>query len=245
MQARNLLIGLLASAVTIALPSAPVWAGSFSVSPLRVDFSPRSQTGALTIRSRQDADVVIEAQVMAWTQIDGEDRLTDTRDVLVSPVVFSLPANGSQLVRVALQHAIDPERELSYRLILTEVPQTTEFSGLNVALRISLPIFVAAAAPAPSALEWSAVSDGDTLDLTAHNVGNAHARVLNFSVASLAAPERTVVEQTAAYILPDQARTWPIAITQQDGTSGDSRRFRLKGATEAGDFELEIGSADR
>jgi len=231
--------------VTAALLSPmPVHAGSFAVSPLRVDFSPVAQTGALTIRSFDGDDVVVEAHAMLWEQVDGQDRLTPTRDVLVSPVVFKLAANGSQLVRVALQRPIDDQRELSYRLILSEVPRQADpdFAGLNVALRISLPIFVSAANAAQPAIEWSATRSGDRLDLTARNLGNAHARVLSLAVAPAEAPDDVAFQQrAAAYILPAEARTWPLDLRQPDGSSGtDWRRLRVKGATEAGDFDLEI-----
>jgi fimbrial chaperone protein len=235
------------SAAAVALSPASVQAGSFSVSPLRVDFTTIERTGALTIRSFQDNDVVVEAHAMLWEQVDGKDQLTPTRDVLVSPVVFKLPANGTQLVRVALQRPADAQRELSYRLILSEVPRAAdgEFSGLNVALRISLPMFVAAENAVPS-IEWTATRSGDTLDLTARNVGFAHARVLNLVVAPADAPDAVAFHpQTAAYILPDEARTWPLDLNTQDGTSGtDWHRLRVKGTTEDGDFDLEINPND-
>jgi len=245
---RTLLFGVLLSATAVLLSPMSAQAGSFSVSPLRVDFSSIAQTGALTVRSQQDGGVMLEAQAMLWEQVDGEDRLTPTRDVLVSPVVFTLQPNGSQLVRVALQRPADPQRELSYRLILTEVqPQAeADFTGLNVALRISLPIFVEPIATAPPAIEWTATRRlGGALDVTARNAGNAHARVLNFSVAPIAASDEPIREQVTAYILPDQARTWTLDIPQKDGTSGtDWHRLRVKGASEAGDFELEISPGD-
>jgi fimbrial chaperone protein len=124
-------------------------AGTFSISPLRADLSSRSQTGALTLRNQEDSPVVVQAEVLLWEQPDGQDKLSPTRDVLVSPAVFTIPGNGSQLIRVALRRPSDAQRELSYRLILTEVPQQASpgFTGLNVALRLSLPIFVAPTAP--------------------------------------------------------------------------------------------------
>jgi fimbrial chaperone protein len=245
---RSLLLGTLASAAAMVLSPMPVQAGAFSVSPLRVDLSSRVQTGALTIRNQQDAEVTVEAQAMLWKQADGEDRLTPTRDVLVSPVVFTLPANGSQLVRVALQHPADAEHELSYRLILTEVPAQAApgFTGLSVALRLSLPIFVEPIAAAQPNIEWTATRGGDgTLAITARNTGSAHARVLNFMVAPAAGPDEALVEQVAAYILPGQLRTWVLKINQKDGTSGtDWRRLRVNGTTEAGDFAVEVSSDD-
>src|SRR5262245_32661482 len=140
MIARSLLLGTLASAATWILLPTPVQAGTFSVSPLRIDLTSKVQTGALTIRNQRDSEVAVEAQGMLWEQVDGQDQLTPTRDVLVSPVVFTLQANGSQLVRVALQRHAEADRELSYRLILTEVPSQAshDFTGLNVALRLSL-----------------------------------------------------------------------------------------------------------
>jgi fimbrial chaperone protein len=248
MSLNRLLLGALVSMAAFGLSSTSAMAGSFSVSPLRVEFGPQQKTGALTIKSRQDSEVVVEAQVMLWEQVDGEDRLTPTRDVLISPVVFKLPPDGSQLVRVALQRAADPKRELSYRLILTEVAQQSDpdFTGLNVALRISLPIFVTPSTTSAGQLEWSIVrADSDMLRVTARNVGNAHARVLNFSVAPPASSNDASVQSVAAYILPDQAKTWALDLQQQDGTSGvDLRRLRVKGATEAGDFELELSPID-
>ncbi len=244
---RGLLLGLV-SAVALWLSPAPVHAGTFSVSPLRINLSATAQTGAVTIRNQQDAEVVVEAQVMLWEQSDGEDRLTSTRDALVSPAVFTLPPNGSQLVRVAWRRTPDLARELSYRLILTEVPAQAEqgFTGLNVALRISLPIFVEATAAADPALEWTAKRGADeSLAVTARNSGNAHARVLHFAVAPAETAEPTLDAPMAAYILPGQAHTWMLDTHQTDGTSGtDWRLLRVKGATEAGDFELEISPAD-
>ena len=107
----------------------------------------------------------------------------------VSPAVFTIPGNGSQLVGVALRRAADAQRELSYRLILTEVPQqvSPNFTGLNVALRLSLPIFVSPTTMAEPRIEWSATRGNDgEMALTARNAGNAHDRVLNFNVSPAA-----------------------------------------------------------
>ena len=241
---RSLFLCILASAAALVLPSAPAVAGSFSVSPVRVELSARTQTGAVTLRNRLDAPVLVQAEALLWEQDEGQDKLTATQDVLVSPAVFTLPANGSQLVRVALRVPVDAGRELSYRLILTEVPPQDNpgFTGLSVSLRLSLPVFVEARAPSPGQLEWSAHHDGDgRLAVTARNTGQAHARVLQFSVAPADGPGPVTAESTSAYILPGQARTWVIDYNKNDGIpAGDGSRLRLKGKTEAGDFEVVV-----
>jgi len=240
---RSQILGILAVAAGFGLPPLPAHAGTFSISPLRVELGAAVQTGVLTIRNQEATPVVVQADTRLWEQVDGQEQLSPTRDVLVSPAVFTIPANGSQIVRVALRRAPDAERELSYRLILTEVPQKAnpDFTGLSVALRLSLPVFVAPSAPAQPQLDWKATRSADgRLALAARNSGNAHARVLNFTVAPAAGDGRALEQNTTAYILPGQSRTWTLDKKYNEATSNtDWQRLRVKGSTEAGDFEVE------
>jgi len=241
---QRFILGILASAAAFGLSPTQVHAGTFSISPLRAELSSSAQTGALTLRNQEATPVVVQAEVMLWEQAGGEDKLTPTRDVLVSPAVFTIPGNGSQLVRIALRRPADAKQELSYRLILTEVPQqaSPEFTGLNVALRLSLPIFVAPATTAEPRIEWSATrSANGEMALTARNAGTAHARILNFNVSPAASATPGIQQDVTAYILPGQARTWTLDNKQNEATSStDWQRLRVKGTTEAGDFEVEI-----
>ena len=145
--------------------------------------------------------------------------------------------------------AADAQRELAYRLILTEVPQQASpgFTGLNVALRLSLPIFVAPKGAASPQLEWSAARNASgSITVTARNAGNAHARVLNFSVAPAAGTAAGIPQDVASYVLPGQSRTWTLDNKHNETTtSTDWSQLRVKGATEAGDFEVEIRLGER
>lgn len=249
MRAPVLLLAVLASAAAFGSWPAPARAASFSISPVRVELSSGASTGALTLRNSEAVPVVVQAEAMIWEQAGGEDRLAPTRDLLVSPAVFTLPANGSQLVRVALRRASDAERELSYRLLLTEVPQRAGGGsiGLNVALRLSLPVFVSPDAKAAPRLEWSVkrASEG-ALEVTARNAGNAHARILSFSVAPASAAAAAIPQDVTAYVLPGQARSWTLA-SERIALVPDSDwlRVQVMGTTEAGDFVVETGLGER
>ena len=94
-------------AMLLAL-SAPAVAGSFSISPLRVDFTATSSTAALTVRNEEAAPVVVQTQGLGWSQEGGQDALAPSRDLLISPAVFTLQPGGSQLIRVALRRNVDP-----------------------------------------------------------------------------------------------------------------------------------------
>jgi fimbrial chaperone protein len=239
---RRIALGILASAAVLGLSPARSDAGSFSISPLRVELSAAAQTGVLTVRNPESGPVVVQAEAMLWEQADGEDRLTPTRDVLVSPVIFTLPPQGSQLVRVALRRPAEATRQLSYRLILTEVPQpaSPDFAGLNMSLRISLPVFVQPAVEAKPRLAWTASRDpkGGVV-LTASNSGTAHERVYSFVASTDGAASTGAEQNVAAYLLPGQSRSWTLAATEVGTTVGSDTRLRIRGRAESGDFEVE------
>src|ERR1700758_1330809 len=132
-------------------------ASALSVAPIRVELNAATHTAVLTVRNQEDSPVVVQARPAAWSQREGEDQLADTHDLLVTPPIFTVPPRGQQVLRIALLREPDAARELDSRLVLTEVPQAAapETTGLRVALRITLPVFVAAQRRADADLVWS------------------------------------------------------------------------------------------
>jgi fimbrial chaperone protein len=239
---RSLFVSILASMAAFGLSSAQAVAGTFSISPVRVDLATPSSTGVVTLRNQEDQPVVVQAEAHLWQQGPDGESLTPSRDVLVTPAVFTIPPQGSQVVRVALRRAPDPQFELSYRLILTEVPQqgSPQFNGLNMALQISLPVFVAAQARTAPKLEWRAsrATDG-AIAITAGNTGTEHARVLDLKVAPQPGRGDWIHQQGAYYVLPGQSKRWTLEL-DKNNDSAQWQKLRVKGTTEDGDFSTEL-----
>ncbi len=187
---------------------------TLGVAPIRVELSPkpkhrghhRSQQGRIP-RSP------VQARPAAWSQQDGQDQLADTHDVLVTPPLFTIPANGHQVLRIALLRKPDPARELDYRLVLSEVPpaKAAEVTGLRVALRITLPIFVAAPTHTSPDLSWhhSWLPDG-TLQVEAQNQGSAHIQIFDFDVQPADHIAQVLHTDAARYLLPGSAAHWQL-----------------------------------
>lgn len=246
MRSRRSTAALAGLAALFALSSAG--AGTFTISPLRVDFTGATSTAALTVRNEEAAPVVVQAEGFAWSQDGGQDAFLPTRDLLVSPAVFTLAPGGSQLVRVALRRGPDATRELSYRMMLQEVPQAArpDFTGLQVALRLSIPVFVAPLAPAAPNLAWSARSGSDGRTIVAvRNLGDANARIHRFAVQANDG-KSTVFEQPGlAYVLPGASRQWIIEnkneSTQSNAAAGvGPGEYRLEGNTDRGAFATAL-----
>jgi fimbrial chaperone protein len=229
---------------TCVLISAPTLASTFNISPIRVQLGAGHRTEALTLTNADDAPVVVQVRVVSWSQKDGVEKLEETHELLSTPPVLQIPAKGQQIIRVALRRDPDPTQELTYRVIFEEVPQAApqEFSGLRVALHLSVPIFVAPTQGRASAqVAWRSrwLSNGQ-LEVAAINSGTGHLQVTDFEAqfpGSLM-PLRGV---SSKYVLPGSRMSWvltPPADATRQGV------IPIRGHSDQGDFSADVAPSD-
>jgi fimbrial chaperone protein len=229
------LLGVLAAAGTAA-------ASTLGVAPIRVELSPKQSIAVITVSNQEDSPVTVQARPAAWSQKDGQDELADTHGLLVTPPLFTIPANGHQVLRIALLRRSDPLRELDYRLVLSEVPpaKAAEVTGLRIALRITLPIFVAAAVRTSPDLSWhhSWLPDG-TLQVEAQNHGSAHIQILDFDAQTADHAAQVLHTDAARYLLPGTVAHWQL---HPGANLSPATRIILHGHSDAGDFNVTSDS---
>jgi len=237
---RTLVAALLLSAATVA----PASASTFNISPIRAELTNGHRTEALTITNAEDSPVVVQIRVVSWSQKDGAEQLEDTRELLATPPVLQIPANSQQIIRVALRREPDPTQELTYRVILEEVPQAApeNFTGLRVALRLSIPVFVAPAHGKVNAeLAWvSRWLPNGQLEVAATNRGNGHLQVTDFEAqfpGSLM-PLRGV---TSKYVLPGSRMSWTLTPPADATRQG---AIPIRGHSDQGDFSADVAPSD-
>ncbi len=214
-------------------------AGIFSVNPIRATLSAGQPVSAFTVTNNGDQPSVIQLELVSWSQQDGQEVYVPTADILATPPIFTVPPGGSQLVRVGMRRKPDPGHELTYRLFLQEVagPPKPDFNGLQVALRIGVPVFVLPPVPSAPMLHWqSARTASGQLKLSVHNSGNAHVQVANFKLLNGAAPLLTL--QTAAYVLQGQQRSWIVKLPAALGET----QLTLAARTDSGDVEASLAT---
>jgi fimbrial chaperone protein len=226
--------------VLLAAAGYPASASSFSIAPIRVELGTGQSRGVLTLHNDGDSPVTIQVNSVAWSQLQGEERYDPTHDVITTPPVFVLAAKSDQIVRVALRRGADPTRELSYRLLFQEVPQSADpaFNGLKVALRLSVPVFVAPVGTnAASAVTWQASSTGpDELTIRASNTGTAHLQVTDFDVL-LGSGEQTVHVNGSRYVLPGSSVSWKVKLPSGLVAAGHKR---IHGFSDQGEISADL-----
>ena len=218
-------------------------AASFGVSPVRVTLSDSQQMGALTVRNDGTEPVSMQLEVLNWSQEAGKDVLTPSRELLANPPIFTVPAGGSQLVRVGLRRSPDGQRELTYRVILQELPPPPkpDFMGSRMLMRISLPVFVLPEVDAKPVLLWQAArTTQGALKISLTNNGNAHIQIANFKLSLPGSAQPWVTKQSSEYVLPGQSRDWTLPANSENPAPPPGVTLQLFAQTDAGDIEAEV-----
>jgi fimbrial chaperone protein len=228
---------LLTGSVLLFLESAR--GADFGVAPLRVEIPFGVSSATVVLTNNGSEEVLVQSQVLAWSQSQTGDELRDTDEVLVSPPIFKIPPRARQTIRLGLLRKANPSRELTYRLFLQEVPRPKpagEQGGVAVLLRLSLPVFVKPSAKAAPSLGVHAhTSKGGELKLTIQNRGNAHSRAPEVKIS---APDGGLlaVQQLDGYLLAGHARTWSIKL----GRPLQESRIRITAKAEGAAIDREI-----
>jgi fimbrial chaperone protein len=227
-----------------AAMAAPASASTFNISPIRAVLTNSHRTEALTIANAEDSPVVVQVRVLSWSQKAGAEQLEDTRELLVTPPVLQIAANSEQIVRVALRREPDPAQELTYRVIFEEVPQAApgNFTGLRVALRLSIPVFVAPAhGSAGAQVAWASrwLPNGQ-LELAATNSGSGHLQITDFE-ALFPGSLMPLRGATSKYVLPGSRVSW-ILTPPSDATRQGT--IPIRGHSDQGDFSADAAPSD-
>lgn len=168
---------LMSASLLSLLVTATAQAASLSISPILVTLDEKKHSAALTLKNESNEPKVIQTELLRWTQEDGENIYTPSRDILTNPPIAKLQPGQTQVIRIGLNRKADKAQELAYRLYISEVPPPPKegFTGLRIALRLGLAVFVSPKANPIDKLEWKAARDPDgTLQLTLLNRGNRH-----------------------------------------------------------------------
>ena len=196
------------AALLLAAPALPASAGTLQINPVLVEIGSGRRTATVSLRNQETNPVTIRAYALGWRQTGGEDVYEESAAVIVSPPIFTIPAGGTQLIRVGLRSPSAAPQ--AYRLIIEEVPEANPGGGIRVALRLNLPLYSAIEAGDAAALRWSArqLPDGGWL-VEAVNPGAGYVR-LDSRAAATATGLQFGDDVNFGTLLPGATRRWRI-----------------------------------
>jgi fimbrial chaperone protein len=220
---KHLLLGLTFAAQT-------AHAGSFGVSPIRLDFDRSAKTGVITVSNDDEIRLSFQLKLFEWTQdAEGKDQYVENGDLIFFPQIMTLEPKEKRLVRVGTKSPA-PQIERTYRLFIEEIPEVGEVpaQGTQVAvkLRFGVPIFVAPIkAEMSGAIEDAKLSKGE-VQLRVRNTGNQHFR---FEAISVKAGSASIGEVQGWYLLPGAARAYSIKVDKDACAKSGKLEISLNG----------------
>ena len=188
-------------------------AGSLSVSPTLIDQAAPNNAAAVTLQTPGKEPIRIQMRIFRWTQIDGEDRLEPTRDVVASPPMLKIAPGTDYTVRVVRTVKRPVVGEESYRLLVDQLPEPKDRKAnrVNLVIRHSIPVFFRAGDERGPVVGWSAVKTKQELKLTVRNDGDHRIRLANLVVKAASGKVLRKVNGLAGYVLSHSAMTWTIS----------------------------------
>lgn len=221
----------------------PASAGLFSVSPVRIYMTPKDRAIAVTITNDGDDELVMQADIYTWKQKpNGEDELTLSEDLFLSPPIIKLAAKARQVVRLAVLSPSKSSDELTYRMIIREVPEAKpakEDVELQIALAFSMPVFITPKTAKSNLICTAERATASTITATCENKGNAYARPREFALKNNAGAV-LATRDDGGYILPGIKRSFDLKAAQGNIAGG---AFKLNVALDdntSKDFDINL-----
>jgi fimbrial chaperone protein len=209
---RDAKLGLRALIVLAALAASPMAASAsaLQVDPVKLEISAERKIASVRVRNDGDAPVTIHGYALSWSQHDGEDVSAEVASLIISPPIFTIPAGGTQLIRVGLRPPA-AATGAAYRLILEEVPEAHPGGGVQVTLRLNIPLFAMEKAGTGDDLSWAAWRQaGGAWVIEATNRGTGYVRV-EPSEASARTGIRFDANLLLGVVLPGSSKKWVLA----------------------------------
>jgi len=232
---------IVASLVLLPVLAAPVTsAATLDVRPTFLQLLPGQKVGVLYLVNQDDAPHTYQIKSFTWKPSGTEQVQEPTDAVIANPAIIVLAPKQTQIVRYGLRSGQSTVPEQAFRIIIDEVPQEAAppGSGLNVLLRISLPLFVRnVTQPPPPQLAVTWTEAAQTFHVQVANRGPYTTRVVEAKVVGEGVPAGLDLAQLH-YVLPGGATDFSFKLP----TAWVPRHASVLLTTDGGDLTLPLGA---
>ncbi|QPF72642.1 molecular chaperone [Roseateles sp. DAIF2] len=218
-------------------------AADVSLMPVNVRLDRLNDRATVQVTNNGAEPVVMQADAIAWTRVEGKDVDGPTSDIIVNPPIFTVQPGQTQVLRVGLRRAQELQQEATYRMVLREIPMPRlsdvgQMAGtVRVLVALRVPVYVAPARVLRDE-RWSLrrESNGDMV-ASVTNSGNVHLRVSELRLHGEGAQGRPLALQGSnAVIFPGEERSFRLQ-------AGGGTPSRLEVMTDRGLQQVALNEA--
>ena len=177
----------LAALVIISAGCSAAYAGSYgsvttvlNVSPLRLEFGNEQQNTQLLLRNDSPQRVAVQIRVFAWNQDAKGDHYQPSTDFTLSPSIVQIDPGLTQTIHVVSFAPRAIGRELAYRVVIDQLPQSvnSEAGATQTRLRLTLPLFAQSESARRGEIHFEVVRDR----LIISNIGGRSVKLANVTL---------------------------------------------------------------
>lgn len=201
-----------------------VRADSLQVQPALVDVLAPGAASTITLRNEGSTPSNVQIRVFRWSQVNGEESLQPTEDVVASPpAVTLLPGTDyvARIVRVA-KRPVAPEE--AYRMLVDELPDAgrAKTGTVKLLVRHSIPVFFGSPKRTPPAVDWTVSKQDGRLIVSARNRGGMRLRISALSLRDAGGHKISFGRGLVGYALGQSTMRWVAPVS--------GRKFAAKGS---------------
>lgn len=190
-----------------------IFASAIEVTPTKVFMNESQHFTFVTVKNLSDHKVFMQAEALDWQQKNNENMYSPSSDLIITPIIFPIEPKKEQIVRIGKKNTNNKlEEELSYRLLLSELPDQYNVSkGIKIMLRLNLPIFIQPKMKTELPIKWSKEKLKDNkIELSIYNPNNYHQMINKIELKDKLDKDLYKQQNAFIYLLPKQKHTWYI-----------------------------------
>jgi fimbrial chaperone protein len=227
----------LAAILIVLLSGRAAGAQALSVLPVNIFLSPGQRATSLTVTNQGSKETSIQIRAYAWNQKDGDDQLSATDEVVVSPPLARIAPGATQVARIILRRT--PEnREATYRILVDQIPPPAEPGIVHMVLRLSIPIFAQPTIRAFPDVQFHLERDAGQIYLVGFDAGLLHERIRDIVLSTSDGRKLKPDSSATPYVLSGATRRWHIAA--QDSLPLQTETLQLTAISDAGAIEQQV-----
>ncbi len=184
-------------------------AGRLRVEPILLEVSAPAASATITLHS-EAADALVQTRVVRWRQVNGQESLEPTEDVVASPPMVKMGADTDYLVRVVRVSRQPIQGEESYRILVDQVPdqRQRQARSINILVRQSIPVFFRGAALTPPQVAWTIARQGGHVALNLTNTGDERLRLASIRLNDRSGRSVSLGDGLIGYVLGRSTMRW-------------------------------------
>ena len=233
----------------LLLGPAPARAADFTVNPIQIFLTGRTQSAILTVQNTSAEPLRFQLNTFAWAQdAAGQMLLTPTTEIIFFPRLLTLAPGEQRIVRVGTSVPGGPI-ERTYRIFVEELPppvqQAAPAGQVRVLARMGIPIFVEARGGRSELRMIPPGQQPGRLVFGLRNAGTKHAIPQAIRVRGQGAGGETLWEgeQEGWYILAGEQRVYEMPFPREECVKTKAVAVEVKAGEQTLTERLDIAAA--